>query len=153
MTKAKMTPKAKASLKGVVKQAGQQLVTEPLEILKTAKTQVIDKERGGAKKETPPGVDAGQQVSTPPDEQKLKAQSQRLLKALEAEIEDIRRQKQAKEAQELKEEEAQLQADERKELIKPLAEVSGKQPRKIIRGMKGKLAKLKKKAERLPPSG
>jgi len=142
-------------MKKIAKQTTKQLVHEPLEVLKTARKQVVGKEkitRSEPGKEE--AVREGEKVSTSLEEEKIKAKSKRLLEALEAEIEEIRKRKKLEEEEKLKEEELKAQAEEGGKKQKSLVEPSSRRPRKIMKGMKGKLQKLKRKAEiRMPPSG
>jgi hypothetical protein len=155
--------KAKAFKSGVTsstakiaKQVAKQVAREPVEILKAAGKQVsgveavsrpiheIQQERQTESKDEGP----------PLSEEKIKVKSKRLLTALEKEIEDIRKQKEFEEEEKLKEEIIQEQILEEREKKKTLPEISAKRVRGAARGMKGKLNKLKTKAEiRMPPSG
>ena len=142
-------------MKKTAKQTTKQLVHEPLEVLKTARKQIAGKEKitrpEQGKEEA---VREGEKVSTSLEEEKIKMKSKRLLEALETEIEEIRKRKKLEEEEKLKEEELEAQAEEEEKKQKPLVEPSGRRPRKIMRGMKGKLQKLKRRAEiRMPPSG
>jgi len=131
------------------------IVKEPFEVLKTAKRQVVGAEKlaqpepdkkGGAKE------GAGEISSL--EEEKIKTKSKRLLEALETEIEEIRKRKKLEEEEKLKEEELKTQEEEEGKKQKPLVEPSSRRPRKIMKGMKGKLQKLKRRTEiRMPPSG
>jgi hypothetical protein len=141
-------------MKKTAKQTTKQLVHEPLEVLKTARKQVAGKEKivrsEPDKKEV---VKENEKVSTSLEEEKIKMKSKRLLEALETEIEEIRKRKKLEEEGKLKEEGLKIQEEEGKKQ-KPLVEPSTRHPRKIMKGMKGKLQKLKRKAEiRMPPSG
>ena len=142
-------------MKKIAKQTTKQLVHEPLEVLKTARKQVVGKEkitRSEPGKEE--AVREGEKVSTSLEEEKIKAKSKRLLEALEAEIEEIRKRKKLEEEEKLKEEELKTQGEEEGKKQKPFVEPSSRRPRKIMKGMKGKLQKLKRKTEiRMPPSG
>jgi hypothetical protein len=131
-------------MKRTAKQTTKQLVQEPLEVLKTARKQVAGREKiTRSEPDKEEAVREGEKVSTSLEEEKIKAKSKRLLEALETEIEEIRKRKKL-EAQE--EEEGKKQ--------KPLVEPSSRHPRKIMKGMKGKLQKLKRRTEiRMPPSG
>jgi hypothetical protein len=125
-------------MKKLAKQTAKQMAQEPLEVLKTAKKQISHEAPVPV---SPEKIDKKGSY----DEEKIKTQSKRLLEALEAEIEDIRKQKE-------QEEEEELRQEEKKE--KSLVEVAAKPSRKFMGGMKGKLSKLKRKAEiRMPPSG
>lgn len=129
-----------------VGKSSKKIVKEPFEVLKTAKRQVIGTEKLAqpepSRKE---GVEGGTGETSSLEEEKMKVKSKRLLEALETEIEEIRKQKELKEEEKLKEEE---------EKSKPLVEPLPRRPRKVLGGMKGKLQKLKRRAEiRMPPSG
>ena len=79
------------------------------------------------------------------------------MEALEIEIEDIRKQKIEEEAEKLREEALKAKMEAEQEKKKPAPEISGKRSRKFpagLKGMKGKLEKLKRRSEiRLPPTG
>ncbi|RLC29912.1 hypothetical protein DRH13_05070 [Candidatus Woesebacteria bacterium] len=142
--------------KKIAKQAAKQMAREPLEILKTAGKQVSGAEStSGPIRETSQEKGVGLKDERPLlDEKKIKTKSKRLLTALEKEIEDIRKQKEFEEEENLKEEKNQKQILEEQEKKKTLPEISSKRVRGVARGMKGKLKKLKTKAEiRMPPSG
>lgn len=142
--------------KRIAKQAVKQVAREPFEILRTAGKQVsgaefvsesireASQEKTEIKKEEKPFL----------DEEKIKIKSKRLLGALEKEIEDIRKQKEFEEEKKLKEEEIKEQVHKEEEKKKPLPVVSAKSARGAIKGIKGKLKKLKTRAEiRMPSSG
>lgn len=143
------------STKKIVKQAAKQVAREPFEILRTAGKQVSGAESvSGPMSEMSQEKVGSKEEKSPLDEEKIKVKSKSLLEALEKEIEDIRKQKEFEEEEKLKEEEIQKQIHEEKEKEKPLPEVSAKRARGALKGMKGKLKKLKTKAEiRMPPSG
>ena len=145
----------KSSSKRIARQTAKQIAQEPLEVLKTAGKQVTGIEKSGESVKQEPGrVDKVEKDSLSADEAKIKAKSKSLLEALEAEIEDIRKQKELEEEKKLKEEEAVARMQEQDEEAKPLPKISSKPSRKIPFGMKGKLQKLKRKVEiRMPPSG
>lgn len=142
------------STKRIAKQTVKQVVREPLEILRAAGKQVS----GGEFAFRPNYESSQEKVETKEekpflDKEKIKAKSRSLLEALEKEIEDIRKQKELEEEKSLREEEAQEQILE-EEKKKSLPVVSSKRARGALKGMKGKLKKLKTKAEiRMPPSG
>ncbi|MEJ2441745.1 MAG: hypothetical protein P8Y06_02385, partial [Patescibacteria group bacterium] len=127
-----------------------QMAQEPLEILKTAGKQVSEKESVPSRP-----IETTEKTQDPSvDEAKEKAQSKRMLTALENEIEEIRKKKKLEREQELRQEEAQKERAEEEEKKKPLPVTPSKPSRGALRGMKGKLKKLKTKAEiRMPPSG
>ena len=169
-----------SSGKKVVRQAARQTVHEPLEVVKTAGRQVAGVEVQGAQR---PGQSIpetqGPVQPTVEDEQKIRQRGERILEALEAEIEEIRRQKVFKEVQrritagevinltnivELSSEQKRMlavqmqlvQANKQKEekVKNPLVEPGTKRGRNILEGMKGKVSRLRKKTElRLPPTG
>lgn len=143
------------STKRIVKQAVKQVAREPFEILKTAGKQISGAESTpGPMREVLQERVEPKEEKSPLDEEKIKVKSKSLLKALEKEIEEIRKQKELEEEKELKEEKIQEQIHEEKEKEKPLPAVSTKRARGALKGMKGKLKKLRTKAEiRTPPSG
>ena len=143
------------STKRIVKQAVKQVAREPLEVLRTAGKQVsgVESVSKPVREVSQERVESKEEKSSL-DEEKIKAKSKNLIEALEKEIEDIRKQKELEEEEKLKEEEIQEQIHEEKEKEKPLPEISTKRARGALKGMKGKLKKLKTKAEiRMPPSG
>ncbi len=135
-------------MKKIAKQAARKIQDESLETLKTAKKQVAGKKRADvSSEELPEGV-------SPEEKKKIEAQGQRMREALEKEMEDIRKQKEQKEGEKLRQETLEKQKKEEEEETKPAPHVVGKPSIKIPTGMKGKLEKLKRKAEiRMPPSG
>ncbi len=143
------------STKRITKQVVKQAAREPLEILRTARKQVSGVESApGSMREALQERAEPKEEKSPWDEEKIKAKSKRLLTALEKEIEDIRKQKEFEEGEKLKEEEIQERILEEEEKEKPLPVVSTKRAKGALKGMKGKLKKLKTKAEiRMPPSG
>ncbi|MBU0572318.1 hypothetical protein KKH23_01450 [Patescibacteria group bacterium] len=143
------------STKRIAKQAAKQVVGEPFEILKTAGKQVSGAESvSGPIHEVTQRDTESKEEKLPLDEQKIKVKSKRLLEALEKEIEDIRKQKEFDEEEKLKEEEIQEQIQEEEGKDNSIPVISSKPAMGAIKGMKGKLKKLKAKAEiRMPPSG
>ena len=169
-----------SSGKKIVRQAVRQVAQEPLEIAKSVGGQVTGVEGQGTRR---PGQSIpetqGPVQPTVEDEQKIRQRGERILEALEAEIEEIRRQKVFKEVQrritagevinltnivELSSEQKRMlavqmqlvQANKQKEekVKNPLVEPGTKRGRNILEGMKGKVSRLRKKTElRLPPTG
>jgi hypothetical protein len=145
-----------SSTKKIARQAAKQVVREPVEMLKTAGKQISGTEtvsRSIHEMSQERQVESKKEKA-PLDEEKIKVKNKSLLTALEREIEDIRKQKEFEEEEKLKEEKIQEQIlhDEEKKKMPP--EISTKRIRGAARGMKGKLKKLKTKAEiRMPPSG
>lgn len=132
----------KSSGKRIAQQAAKQIAQEPLEMLKAATRQTSGRRISESPLETPREVSQEQVLI---DEAKEKARSKKMLTALETEMEDIRKQKKLKEEERLREQRAPELKEE-----KPLSKTSSKRPR----GMKGKIERLKTKAEiRMPPSG
>ncbi len=124
-------------MKRIVKQTAKKVQEESLETLKTVKKQV-------AGSDLPlPEPPASPEIS-PEGGAKIKQRDLERVRALEKEMEDIRKQKKQKEEEEEKQE----------VLEEPVPDIPGKPSRRIAAGMKGKLSKLKRKAEiRMPPSG
>lgn len=135
-------------MKKIAKQAARKIQDESLETLKTAKKQVVGEKRADvSSEELPEGV-------SPEKKKEIEVRGQRMREALENEMEDIRKQKEQEEEKKLRQEALEKQKKEEEEETKPAPHVVGKPSRKIPAGMKGKLEKLKRKAEiRMPPSG
>ncbi len=132
----------KSSGRKIAQQAAKQIAQEPLEMLKAATRQTSGRKVSESIPETSEEVSQEQILI---DEAKEKTRSKKILDALEVEMEDIRRQKKLKEEERLQESKTPKTEEE-----KPLQTVSSKRPR----GMKGKIERLKTKAEiRMPPSG
>lgn len=142
------------SVKDVTKQAARQIAAEPLEVLKTAKRQVVETERVSGKRQETRSEEQAllPDLAEAPSEEVIKVKTERLLRALEAEIEDIKRQREQREAERAKEEHQQLTEKEGEK--KPLVEPSAKPSRKMLGGIKGRIENLKRRMEiRKPPSG
>lgn len=147
----------KKTTKQLAQQAAKQVADESIEGLKEGKKQLTGVEpnvqqnqtisEDGVTKETP-------QVVSPQKEAKIKAQSKRQVEALEAEIEDIRREREEKKKQEIQAEEAQKRMEKEQAQQEGLIEPTSKRKSNVLKGMKGKVAKLQIKSEtRMPPSG
>jgi hypothetical protein len=147
----KVKLQVKKDSKKLAKAAAKRLALEPFEILKSAKGQVV-----GTKEKAMPTSEKTSESETDQalNEKELKAKSKRLLEALEAELEDIKKQKEEEEKLKLQEEIFEEKKKEEEKTQKPLVEPSTRPKRNIFAGVKGKLEKLRRKAEiRLPPSG
>ena len=142
------------SIKGTAKGSGKKAAQEPLEILKTATSQIGGNER------TSPQFDSKEfyEKSERKDENitneqidEIEAKRRKMLRNLEAEIDTIRKEREEKD---IKRKEAfAAQLEEEKVDNSPPA-VSTKRSRNLRAGMPGKLDKLKRKSEiRMPPSG
>ena len=141
----------------VAKKTAKRVVQEPLEVLNTAKKQVIPEGTKQSPSASPELITKPEEQITPQEEAKLKEQSKKMIDELEDEIEKIRMQKKQKEeeikTQEEQEKLARKTQEEQKTLEEPPSKVkSGLAGAK--KGMKGKIERLKKKSEiRMPPSG
>ena len=134
----------KKTVKDMAKQSAKQILAEPFEILKKAGEQVAgfeNKENSFDKgnSQLPPEQNRqvqGEQVL----KQKLEAQGQRQIQALETEIKDIRREKEiAKEQKIIAQNQKENLASQKKP---PLIEPSSKQSRNIFSVMKKKASSL-----------
>ncbi len=147
--------------KSIAQQAAKQIAKEPFEILKAATAQIRNAE--STPQQRPP--QAQSETAKPvekriPDEQKLKAQSQRLMQALEQELEDIRRFEERKKMQ-IQQQEVQTQQyvqQEKKQSFLGAIVAQGKQRRNMMGGKQKKKGPSgptgTTKAEmRKPPSG
>jgi len=141
-------------VKRLAKATTKRVLQEPLEVMKSARRQISGAE---AKTKSPntlaPDKGAVSEEMTPAKKEKIKQKSRRLMEALEAELEDIKRKKKEEEEEKLQEEmlveKKKKEEEEKKPLIEP-----GTKPSRKLGGIKGKLSKLKRKAEiRMPPSG
>ncbi len=146
----------KKSAKQIAQDAAKKIAREPLEILKSAGSQVAGTEK------TPEGPRENQASQQPPQETgkppvseaEINAKSKRLMEALEKELEDIKKLKDQEalqeEQQEVVEEAQKVEANKAQPLVEPITAKKKHQ----MPGMQGKLDKLKKKSEiRMPPSG
>jgi hypothetical protein len=147
----------KKSLKDLAKQAAKQAAQEPYEVAKTAGSQVTGAEKKeGERPQEPMNLVEGNAQVTEEEKQAKEAQRRKLMQDLEEELEKVSEEEEAKRLQEEKEEEAEKMAKEKEkeEKEKETADVRGKQPRGVLKGMRGKIRKLRKKSEiRMPPSG
>src|SRR3989304_6481598 len=75
----------------IAKRAARQILQEPVEILKKAPGQISGLEKNIPQRKAPPSETAP--AASPQVEEKLKAQGQRQIQALEAELKAIREQK------------------------------------------------------------
>jgi len=137
--------------KMLAKQIAKQMAREPMEVLKTAGSQV-----GGAERVPPPQAAPAIPSSkepTPQDKARIEAQGQRQLAALESEIRDIQNKQQQEAAVKIQQEQAiAAQAQEEK---KELPNIPSKPSRRLFGiGQKAQAEKQKTRVEKpLPPSG
>lgn len=164
--------------KQMAKAVARQMAQEPFEVLKTVGRQVSGQEKSPSENPIPSPKENIYQKQKPIDEAVVKQKTLRRLEAHKSELEDIKNQKTFDELQkkisegevvpienfsELSMEQkqvlkAQMEAvSKRKEVLatkKPLVEPSTKRGKGVLKGMAGKLEKMKKKAEiRMGPSG
>lgn len=141
-------------MKKLAKATAKRVLQEPLEIMKSARQQVtVSEVKTKSSNTTDSDKEAVSEKSTPVNEEKIKQKSRRLMEALEAELEDIKRKKKEEEEEKLQEEMLVEKKKKEEEKKKPLIE-PGTKPTRKLGGIKGKLSKLKRKAEiRMPPSG
>ena len=167
--------------KKTVQQIAKQMAREPLEILKTAGSQVGGKEKSVSNNQTQPTSrtqsKGKHQQNGVPSEMELEMKSERLLRANREELDQIRKgkvyadiQKRISEGEEVPLENISELSMEQKQVLKAQMEAIkmrkakqqekqfvapvGKQKRGILPGMKGKIQKMKRKTElRKGPSG
>lgn len=145
----------KKTAKQLAIDAAKKTALEPVEILKTARTQVtgietgkMDKPQGAGIPTEPP--DNGQKA---PDESKVKQKDLRIVTALDAEMEEIRKTRDEREQREKAEEEARQTATlERTAKASPQS--SSKRPKGMLGAWKRKISQMLTKHEtRQTPSG
>ena len=145
-----------SSGKKIARQAARQVAQEPLEIAKSVGGQVtgIETSQKMVEGEVFPEARAESAAVSQEEEKEIKERGQRILEALEVEIKDIRKQKEAREKHESRGQEAEAKRKKEESKRKPLQEVGTKPSRKFVAGIKGKVSRLKRKTElRLPPTG
>ena len=151
------TNKVVRGAKSTSKQATRFASDEALEFLNQGKKQVV-----GANTEkvssngTQQKAEHGNEDKAKNEQElaRLKVQSKRQIETLEREIDDIIRQKQERDRQRLLAEEAEKQRLAEAEMSEGVVEPSTKRKRGILKGMKGKVNKMKIKTEApMPPSG
>ena len=131
----------------IVQQAKQVARDESGEFLRTTKRQV------GLEKELPQKEKEPQETVLERKAEEDTKRSQRLNQALEAELKDIRKEREEKEKA-WKTEQGGKMTDKTKEEIKPLIEPKSKPKRGLFAGMKTRIKRLERSSEtRLPPSG
>ena len=143
-----------SSVKKTARGSGKKVIREPLEILKTAKSQVSGNER------TTPQFDSKEfyekserkdQKFTDQEIDEIEAKRRKMLRDLEAEIDSIRKEREEKDK---RRKESFVAQQKEEETDNPQPVVSSKRSRNLRAGMSGKLDKLKRKSEiRMPPSG
>ena len=152
-----LTKKAFKGTKTTSKQATRFASDEALEFLNTGKKQVAGSSvEKIASNGTQQRTDQSSESKAQNEQElaRLKAQSKRQIETLEREIDDIIRQKQEKDRQKLLAEEAEKQRLAEAGMSTGLVEPQTKRKRGVLKGMKGKVDKMKKKTEmRSPPSG
>ena len=131
-------------------QAAKTIAQEPLEVVKSAGRQVTGQE--GPRQFPGENIVSNEPVRRESvsleEERKIKERGDRILAALETEMEDIRRQKAQEEMQRLKPDKVEEEKDN--VLVEPIP----KRSRRLLSGMKGQLSRLQRKTEsRLPPTG
>ena len=130
--------------------AAKRFSQEPLEVVKSAGSQVTGIEATGSDQGGVINREEiiGQKGVSLEEERKIKERGDRILAALEAEMEDIRRQKELEQRERMKPKEVEEEKDE------VLVEPTPKRSRKFMSGIKGQLSRLQRKTEsRLPPTG
>ena len=131
-------------------QAARTIAQEPLELVKSAGRQVTGQEgpRQFPGENIVPNEPIRRESVSLEEERKIKERGDRILAALETEMEDIRRQKELEQRERMKPKEVEEEKDE------VMVEPTPKRSRKFMSGMKGQLSRLQRKTEsRLPPTG
>ncbi len=146
--------------KKVTQQVVRMVKDESLEMFKSARKQIAGEFFDPASREQP--KQDGQPQITEQQKQAKVLQSTRRLEQLEAEIQKIRQEAQAKKNAQLQNEQQLNRSQAQQEQADPLAEPTTKRKRgmfgatgnKVKAGMKNQLDKLNRKSEiRMPPSG
>lgn len=144
--------------KQLAQSVARQLAQEPLEIMKTARSQVSGQEKNQTEKVKPESGSKSSSENFSKEEerkQKLETQGVRQIEALQKEIEDIRAVKAQREMQSEQQELAKGQEQKTLEAEKPLPQVTSKRGRRLS-GMIGQIKKfagLQGKERVKPPSG
>jgi len=149
-----VTSNTKKTAKQLAQDIAKKIAREPIEVLRTAGGQVsgVEKVPQTSRLKDPRG--ANEHISVNKEEVSNKAKSKRLIDALEAELAEIKKIKKQNDLEALQAEKSQELQIEKSEETKPFVEPSTKQKKGVLTGMKGKIDKLKKRAEvRMPPSG
>ena len=143
-----------SSVKKTAKGSGKKALHEPLEILKTAKSQVSGNERSAPQfdsKEFYERSERKDEKFTNREIDEIEAKRRKMLRDLEAEIESISKEREEKDK---RRREAFIVQQKEEKTDKALPVVPSKRSRNIRAGMSGKLDKLKRRSEiRMPPSG
>lgn len=143
-----------SSVKKTAKGSGKKALHEPLEILKTAKSQVSGNERVTPQFDSKEFYEKSERKDkkfTNQEIDEIEAKRRKMLRDLEAEIESISKEREEKDKR--RKEAFIAQQQEMKTDDAPPV-VPSKRSRNLRAGMPGKLDKLKRKSEiRMPPSG
>lgn len=141
-------------MKRIAKKTARQIKEESLEVLKTAKKQVVGAESPPHKSpayQEKMSNDIGEGVS-PEEKARIEARGRRRIEELEKEIEKHRQIRAQKDEARLGKEADQEKEEERK--VVPPPEPSAKPKRGPFAGIRGQLERLKKRREiRMPPTG
>lgn len=143
-----------SSVKRTAKGSGKKVLHEPLEILKTAKSQVGGNERTTPQFDSKEFYERSERKDkkfTNQEIDEIEAKRINMLRDLEKEIESISKEREEKDK---RRREAFVSAQETEKADSAPPFVSSKRSRNLRAGMPGKLDKLKRKSEiRMPPSG
>ena len=142
-----------SSVKNTAKGSGKKALHEPLEILKTATSQVSGNERSTSQfdsKEFYERSERKDEKFTNEEIDEIEKRRRKMLRDLEAEIDSIRKEREEKDTR--RREAFVARQEENKDDALPV--VPSKRSRNLRAGMSGQLDKLKRKSEiRMPPSG
>lgn len=135
----------------IAKKAGQLAAQEPLEVIKSAKSQVANEYSPQSTVPNPSEL-APKSVGEI-DEEEIKRKDLQRIRELEEEMAGFKRAREEKWA-EIKKQQELEKAQEESHVDMTLPQISSKPSRKLFTGIKGRVEKLKKRTEiRMPPSG
>jgi hypothetical protein len=133
--------------KNLVQTIAKQIAQEPWEILKQAEGQVTGADEQVQQQEAPVQQEASD------NSERDKIRSQRLMQALQAELDEIKKKKEQEKL--LKAQQEQMAKEEEKKITPPLVEPAVKKGRRLFNfGKKTQMQRQQTQTERpLPPSG
>ena len=143
--------------KNLAKQIARQAVREPIEILKSAGTQVAGQENTPSVRPTQEGqtTSSGPTETSSRDKAKVQAQSQRMLQALETELADIKKTNEHEKMVEVQQQQVEEQKKKEEAAKNPSLSITSKPSRRIgALGQKQAAQKQTTRVEKpIPPSG
>lgn len=124
----------KQTVQQIAQQVAKQIAQEPMEVLKTATTQVTGVENRSADQSQPTEQKQSVQGPTPELKKKITVQGQNTLQALEAEIKDIQAQKAQEKVSLVQVEEMQKQKEKQEQARRTIPQVVAKTGRRMNAG-------------------